>query len=225
MKAASRENASGNSSKCRSQQRLLMDQHKNLTLFSEEGTSDPGIAGLAYFRNFIDGPMQDRLIEAIDRQPWENSLKRQVQQYGYRYDYKSQTIDSTHLLGPLPDWIAPIATLLHLRGIVEVAVDQAIVNEYLPGQGIARHIDRISCFGETIAILSLGSRVVMDFFHVASQKQSRLLLEPGSLLVLKGPARYEWQHGIAARKTDRFHGNVCHRGRRISLTFRKVLSM
>jgi len=199
-----------------------MALQKNLTLFPKEVPLDPEIAGLAYFSNFIDGPTHDRLIESIDLQPWEHSLKRRVQQYGYRYDYKNQTIDSTQWLGPLPDGIAQLAALLHQGNIVEAVADQVIVNEYLPGQGIARHIDRVSCFGKTVAILSLGSRVVMDFYHAASQKKSRRLLESCSLLVLKGLARYEWKHGIAARKTDRFQGEVYRRGRRISLTFRKV---
>jgi alkylated DNA repair dioxygenase AlkB len=50
-----------------------------------------------------------------------------------------------------------------------------------------------------------------------------VLLEPGSLLVISGPARYAWRHGIAARKTDRWGDRTLVRGRRVSLTFRTVL--
>ncbi len=46
-----------------------------------------------------------------------------------------------------------------------------------------------------------------------------ILLKPRSLLVFKNEARYKWQHGIAARKSD----NKIIRNRRISLTFRKVI--
>lgn len=49
-------------------------------------------------------------------------------------------------------------------------------------------------------------------------KQS-IPLEPNSLLVLQGEARYKWKHGIAPRKSD----NGVRRGRLISLTFRKVI--
>ena len=45
-----------------------------------------------------------------------------------------------------------------------------------------------------------------------------------SLLVMTGPARYDWTHGIAQRKTDLVDGEVRARGTRTSLTFRHVRS-
>jgi alkylated DNA repair dioxygenase AlkB len=59
----------------------------------------------------------------------------------------------------------------------------------------------------------------MDF---SNQKTSKLL-EPQSLLVMKNDARYKWQHGIAARKTDKIDGQFFTRQRRVSLTFRNVI--
>jgi len=191
---------------------------KSMAFSFDEASSVPEIEGLSYFSSFIDSTIHNRLIETIDGQPWEHTLKRRVQQYGYRYVYKDRTIADAHCLGPLPKWMDQIEALLHQQDIFEAGPDQMIVNEYLPGQGIALHIDRASCFGETIAILSLDSRVVMDLVHAKSRESSKALLEPCSLLVLKGPARYEWKHGIAARKTDRFQGNSLRRKRRISLT-------
>lgn len=43
--------------------------------------------------------------------------------------------------------------------------DQVTVNEYLPGQGIASHVDTHEAFGPTLLSLSLVSGVVMDFRH------------------------------------------------------------
>ena len=43
--------------------------------------------------------------------------------------------------------------------------DQVTVNEYLPGQGIAAHVDTHEAFGHTLLSLSLVSGVVMDFRH------------------------------------------------------------
>jgi len=200
-----------------------MRLQKKFSFDPEQTSLETRIQGLTLFNDFIDGPLHDRLIQSIDLQPWRRSLKRRVQQYGYEYDYKSRVIDVTHRLGPLPGWANQIVFLLQRRGVLNTAPDQAIVNEYLPGQGIASHIDRESCFGEAIAILSLGSRIVMDFVHAISEERFECGLQPRSLLVLQGPARYEWKHGIAARKTDRFQGDVYRRGRRISLTLRKVL--
>jgi len=202
-----------------------MGSQKKLPLFPEEEQPlEPRIPGLTYFSDFIEGPMQDRLIQTIDRQPWEKSLKRRVQQYGYKYDYKIRAIDATEPLGPLPTWADQLASVLHKRGILNTIPDQVIVNEYLPGQGIASHIDRESCFGEAIAILSLGSSVVMNFSDAGSQEPLECWLKPRSLLLLEGPARYQWRHGIAARKRDRYQGTFHARSRRVSLTFRRVLS-
>ena len=101
--------------------------------------------------------------------------------------------------------------------------DQLIVNEYEPGQGIASHVDCVPCFTETIASLSLGSACVMNFGNKEKERVVPLLLEPRSLVILRSDARYNWTHGIAARKTDDLQGRVIQRRRRVSLTFRKVI--
>jgi alkylated DNA repair dioxygenase AlkB len=49
-----------------------------------------------------------------------------------------------------------------------------------------------------------------------------LLLQPRSLLVLRGPARYNWRHGIPRRHSDIIDGRRVPRGRRVSMTFRTV---
>jgi alkylated DNA repair dioxygenase AlkB len=41
--------------------------------------------------------------------------------------------------------------------------DQLIINEYMPGQGINKHVDRIDIFENYICSLSLGSDCVMTF--------------------------------------------------------------
>jgi alkylated DNA repair dioxygenase AlkB len=50
-----------------------------------------------------------------------------------------------------------------------------------------------------------------------------LYLQPHSLLILSGQARYEWTHAIPARQSDRIDGIKIMRGRRVSLTFRTVI--
>lgn len=79
------------------------------------------------------------------------------------------------------------------------------------------------CFADTILSVSLLSPCVMAFEHAASGEAVSLMLEPRSLLVLQGEARYQWKHSIPARKTDHHEGGQVVRGRRISLTFRNVV--
>jgi alkylated DNA repair dioxygenase AlkB len=184
-------------------------------LFDIEEKSVPEIPGLQYLPDFISVNEEQALIEAIDGQPWLNDLRRRVQHYGYKYDYKARSVTADSYLGALPDWLMPAAQNLSFKP------DQAIVNEYLPGQGISAHVDCVPCFADTIASLSLGSGAVMQF--TTGQEKYDLYLEPRSLVTLSGPARYEWAHAIPARKSDTVNGFKVERGRRISLTFRTVV--
>ncbi len=184
-------------------------------LFDIPAPDAPNIPGLQYLPDFITEEEERALIEIIDHQPWLHDLKRRVQHYGYKYDYKARAVTADSYLGSLPDWLMPITRKLLFKP------DQAIVNEYLPGQGISAHVDCVPCFSDTIASLSLGSGAVMQFTN--GQEKHDIYLEPRSLIILSGPARYEWTHAIPARKSDVIDGFKIERGRRVSLTFRTVI--
>jgi alkylated DNA repair dioxygenase AlkB len=72
-------------------------------------------------------------------------------------------------------------------------------------------------------MVGLGSSVQMDFAHRASRRTWSLRFEPRALLILENEARSDWTHAIAKRRTD--PGSVDRRGRRVSVTFRAVLSV
>lgn len=154
---------------------------------------------------------------------WIIDLKRRVQHYGYRYDYKARQVNLAMRVGPLPLWLQQLAQRLHDDGHIAVVPDQVIVNEYTPGQGIADHIDCEPCFGDTIISLSLGSGCIMNFTRKTDDYRIPVWLEPRSIVVLKGAARNTWKHGIPPRKTDEVNGQKFERTTRISLTFRKVI--
>jgi len=175
------------------------------------------IIGFQYLSDYITQSDHNLLIQKIDEQSWLSDLKRRVQHYGYKYDYKARAIKQSLHLGELPDWLLILAQKLHYDNLISELPDQVIVNEYLPGQGISPHIDCVPCFTDTIISLSLGSPCVMELNTIP------ILLEPKSLVVLKDDARYKWTHSIPARKTDKFEGQVITRERRISLTFRRVI--
>ncbi|MFP5272136.1 alpha-ketoglutarate-dependent dioxygenase AlkB [Coleofasciculus sp.] len=183
----------------------------------------PEIPGLNYIPDYINTEEQNQLLEIIDQQEWSTQLKRRVQHYGYRYEYQKRTLTSASYLGELPDWADQLAQRLVRDRVTPILPDQLIVNEYLPGQGITNHVDCIPCFGNTIISLSLGSRCVMNLTHAPTQTQIPFLLLPGSLIILQGVARYQWQHGIPPRKKDKYQGQELVRSRRVSLTFREVL--
>lgn len=178
--------------------------------------------GLTYLENYISEDEAGRLVQEIDTRPWRTDLKRRVQHYGYRYDYKARQARREDYLGPLPDLFQGLAERLTAEGHFRTVPDQVIVNEYQPGQGISAHIDCQPCFGETIASLSLLSACVMRFASQTLSQQMELHLQPASLLVLKDEARHLWTHAIPSRKTDVIEGLKHIRSRRISLTFRTM---
>ncbi|GAA1045102.1 alpha-ketoglutarate-dependent dioxygenase AlkB [Streptomyces murinus] len=186
-------------------------------------TEELTVPGLRHFRRRVTPEMQTELLETIDRSPWQNELRRRVQQYGYRYDYRRKGLDVEARIGPLPDWSLELLDRFRREGLTDSTFNQLIINEYTPGQGISFHVDCRPCFDDTIFSISLGSPCILTMRQVSSNATKDILLEPGDVLSMSGEARYDWQHGIAARKTDRTQGRVIKRGRRVSLTFRRVL--
>ena len=186
----------------------------------------PGISGLTYVPGFLSPAEQKRTLETIDRSDWMSTLERKVQHHGWRYDYRSRVVTADMRIGALPAWLDDLAQRLYREtDSFDRVPDQAIVNEYLPGQGIAMHIDR-HCFGDAVATVSLGDAWQMDFRPVGADRSQTLCmaLVPGSALILSDDARHRWLHGIAKRKRERLrHGGWRPRERRVSVTFRTVL--
>lgn len=181
------------------------------------------VSGLNYITDYIKEDEQNYLLENIDQQDWSIKANRRIQEYGYKYDYKNGFFVSSTYLGVLPDWAENIANRLFRDGLMANVPDQVIVNEYQPGQGIISHIDCIPCFGNTIITLSLGSACVMNFTHSQTKEEAKILLEPGSLIIFQGGARYIWEHSISACNRDNYKGREFVRNRRVSMTFREVL--
>jgi len=183
--------------------------------------------GLIFVPDFVAALEELELVGLLDdaeRAVWLTDLSRRVQHFGYRYNYKSRALSCADKIDDAPAEIQALGARLVELGYFATPPDQVIVNEYLPGQGISSHIDRETCFGSTVASLSIGADVVMDF-RSADGATGSLLLSARSLVVLTGDARYRWRHSIAARKSDRIGEREFTRGRRLSLTFRTVLTV
>src|SRR5260370_3588577 len=127
--------------------------------------AEPLVEGMTYVADFVSRSEQDGGLRDLDLQPWMSDLKRRVQHYGYRYDYKARSVDRSMYLGLLPPFALPVAAKLIERSLVPQLPDQVIVNEYLPGQGITAHVDCEPCFAESIAMVSLGWAYEMEFIH------------------------------------------------------------
>lgn len=181
------------------------------TLFPHAVTADdvPSVPSPRCLPGYVTEADERALADAIDALPWNAEWRRRRQPYG-------AGSGSRGAAPPIPDWGRRLADRMLADGVTDVPFDQMLVNEYLPGQGISPHRD-YAPFGRTVVSLSLlspASRLP------PTGRRERLPLEGRNLLVLADEARYEWEHGIAPRKRDAWHGLPVERSRRLSVTFR-----
>jgi alkylated DNA repair dioxygenase AlkB/SAM-dependent methyltransferase len=120
-------------------------------------------------------------------------------------------------------------------------LNQMTLNHYKPGEGIGSHVDTCSAFGDGLISISLNSGIVMEFTKVATtngadtdadadkaslaRPKKLVYLPRRSLVLMSGPARFEWEHQIVTRRTDTHNGVVLPRGLRVSLTLRTALTL
>ena len=183
-------------------------------------------AGLCYVSDYLSAETCNELTKLIDGLPWAQEIERRTQHFGFAYKYATGQVGEPGSAPAVPPQIRAIAEKLHEDGIVPIVPDQVIINEYLVDedvvQGIAPHRDRIDEFGDVIVTISLLEEWAMRFTR-DGHAPIEVLLAVGSVAALSGPARYEWDHSIPARKYDRVEGGRRKRNRRISLTFRNVV--
>ncbi|XP_042150582.1 alkylated DNA repair protein alkB homolog 8 [Ixodes scapularis] len=187
--------------------------------------------GLQLVREAVDEAEEALLWRLVS---WDRDCRalkqREVRHFGYAFDYELQGVrKDAPLAEPIPEECAPFLGRLVASGRLSGLPDQLTVTRYLPGQGIPPHVDSHVSFEDGIVCLSLGSPVVMDFRHPDGDRAA-VLLPPRSALLLHGPSRYIWTHGIASRKSDvvprtEVPGQgltLSPRDVRISFTFRRI---
>ena len=64
-----------------------------------------GIDGLQYIEDYITEAQHDWALARIDEHQWLNDLKRRVQHYGFKYDYRARKVDMDMHIGELPKWL------------------------------------------------------------------------------------------------------------------------
>ena len=182
---------------------LVTPRHINRDVSDQVGLQAiSGVPGLQIIEGFLSQEEQEACVRHVDAamDQWRNDLSRRVQHYGWRYDYKARSITPDMYLGALPSWLSSLAHKLYKEtGLFPRVPEQVIVNEYVPGQGIAMHIDHPG-FGPTVCTISLLDDWEMDFSRNWKDKEPALL-QRGSCVLLTDESRSVWQHGIAPRKS------------------------
>ena len=163
-------------------------------------------------------------LKLRDEIAWENDeiimfgkrivTKRKVAWYGnlpFEYTYsnvKKQAIDWNE-------------TLLELKSLVEditgYAFNSCLLNLYHSGEeGMAWHSDDEPELLENgaIASLSFGAERTFEFKHKKDKSKVKVLLEHGSVLIMKFPTQKHWLHQLPKTKKSSTP--------RINLTFRTI---
>ncbi len=181
---------------------------------------ETAVPGLFLYPDFIDEAREAQLVQEIDHQTWIVDYKRRLQYYGYRneldkpYDLIKFPVEMPPLIYQLSEEIVEQHILLHQP-------DQVIINEYEPGEGIKPHKDR-NYYDNQICGVNLGSGCIMRFIRGKNLEVIDVEIPRRSLYVMQDEARLKWKHAIPPRKKDVVDGQIHHRERRVSITYRKV---
>lgn len=197
----------------------LFNQDRITNLLHKDGVVN-------YHRNMLTHDEANRYFNLLlQNVAWENDevvifgrqivAKRKVAWYGdsdYLYTYSNTTKCALPWTKELSD----------LKQIVEertqTEFNSCLLNLYQNGdEGIAWHSDDEDSLGKnsTIASLSLGVERKFSFKHKQTKETISLLLEHGSLLVMKGVTRTNWLHSLPkSKKITR---------PRINLSFRTIV--
>ncbi|MFD0763270.1 alpha-ketoglutarate-dependent dioxygenase AlkB [Mucilaginibacter lutimaris] len=181
---------------------------------------ETAVPGFFLYPDFIDEAREHQLINEIDDQTWIVDYMRRLQYYGYRNE-----LEKPYNLVPFP-----VEMPVHMRefsaelvdkGIIQLVPDQVIINEYLPGEGIKPHKDRMY-YENQICGVNLGSGCIMRFIKGENEEVIDIEVPRRSVYVMQDDARKKWKHAIPPRKKDVIDGAAQHRDRRVSITYRKV---
>ncbi|HLN22266.1 MAG TPA: alpha-ketoglutarate-dependent dioxygenase AlkB [Bacteroidales bacterium] len=167
--------------------------------------------GFEYYPDFISVREEENLlntISAIELQTFVFqgfTAKRRVASFGFIYSFDNRKLsEGEPIPGEFSDLIGKTASLINISP-AEFA--EALITEYPEGSVINWHRDAPP-FG-LIAGISLLSdcRFRLRPHDKKMQERSAIIsfiAERRSLYVMRGPARSEWEHSIAAVKEKRY---------------------
>lgn len=167
--------------------------------------------GLRYQEEFLSRQEEAALVARIEQLPLapmkyqQYTALRRVVSYGGQYDFSAQQLNESE---PIPAWLDPLRVRVAAwLGIEPARFTQALVAEYRPGTPLGWHRD-VPDFEDIVGI-SLLNEAVMRFrpYPPDAPKKAdvvKLTLAPRSIYLLRGVARWGWQHSVAATKLLRY---------------------
>jgi alkylated DNA repair dioxygenase AlkB len=166
---------------------------------------------MRYEEDFLSPEEEAGLVARIAQLPLAHmqyqqyTARRRVVSYGGQYDFSAQRLNAAE---PLPAWLDPLRQHAGAwAGIDPAQFTQALVAEYQPGTPLGWHRD-VPDFEDVVGI-SLASDAVMRFRPYPPESGTRadvlkMTLPPRSIYLLRGAARWDWQHAVSPTKALRY---------------------
>src|SRR5947209_19257504 len=163
--------------------------------------------GLLYQPDFLSEAEESDLVRIFRELPFQAfdfhgyTAKRRVLEFGLEYDFTTRRATPTQ---NFPEFLSSVLErAAQFAGVSAAALVEGMVTEYSPGTPIGWHRDAPQ-FGTIIGISLAGTSRMRFKPYKAEGKPVTLLLEPRSLYILRGPARWRFQHSIPAVKDLRY---------------------
>jgi alkylated DNA repair dioxygenase AlkB len=180
----------------------------NLLDDSSDDAAPSMLEGFRYAPSFLQAEEEARLasqIAELPLKPFEFHgylANRRVINFGFRYDYSHRELNP----GPkIPPFILELrAKIAEFGGRSPEEFRQVQISEYSRGAGIGWHRDKPQ-FGEVVGVSLLSTATLRLRLRAGKDWQrASKLIEPRSVYVLGGDARYLWEHSIPAVTTLRY---------------------
>jgi alkylated DNA repair dioxygenase AlkB len=183
----------------------------DLPLFDEPAPLPQLPQGMRYEREFLTPAQEQALIELVRGLPLAEmryksyTARRRVLSFGGSYDFDANRLKAAQ---PIPESLHPLrAQVADWLGIPPADFTQALVAEYREGTPLGWHRD-VPDFEDVVGV-SLLNEAVMRFrpYPPDAPKKADVLkvtVEPRSIYLLRGEARWGWQHSVSPAKALRY---------------------
>ncbi|XP_074642974.1 alpha-ketoglutarate-dependent dioxygenase alkB homolog 4-like [Tubulanus polymorphus] len=173
--------------------------------------------GIELVEDFIDDIEESKICAEIDQVQWIDSQSgRRKQDYGPKVNFKKKKLQMKVFSGFPPFSEALVERFKRVPLLKENFIPIELCNlEYTPerGSAIDPHFDDFWLWGEKLVTLNILSDTYLSMTRDNSDIEVLVPLPRRSLLVVYGPARYEWKHGIHRHHIE---------ARRLAVTFREL---
>jgi alkylated DNA repair dioxygenase AlkB len=167
--------------------------------------------GMRYEREFLGAREEQSLVQFAASLPLQEmnykgyTARRRVVSFGGRYDFRANRLEAA---APLASELEPLrARVAAWAGVAPEAFTQVLVAEYRPGTPLGWHRD-VPDFEDIVGISLLGEGVMRFRPYPAQAPQRRdelkVVVEPRSIYLLRGTARWGWQHSVAPASELRY---------------------